>query len=137
GQKKIGESLDPPYNIVLDFDSAGVYEITARVIDNLYAFAYSVPVKFTVFPRRVNHDIAIYPNPNHGILTVELIESAGLSERYTISVVSYTGRVVYSETASVSEAIRTIDISDSPGGNYIVFISSEGKILSSKQLLKI
>lgn len=137
GQKKIGESLEPPYNIVLDFDSAGVYEITARVLDNLYASAYSIPVRFTVFPRRVNQDIAIYPNPNHGILTVELIESAGLSDRYTISVVSYTGRVVYSETASVSETIRTINISDSPGGNYIVFISSGGKILSSKQLLKI
>ena len=137
GQKKIGESLEPPYNIVLDCDSAGVYEITARALDNFNAAASSIPVRFTVFSKRINQDISVYPNPNHGTLTVEFTASTEASDYYTISIVNHTGRIIYSETASVSENIRSIDISDSPGGNYIVYISSDGKILSSKQLLKI
>jgi hypothetical protein len=136
--KKIGESLTPPYSIVFECDSAGVYEITAKVFDNLNASATSEPVIFRINPLEPNPDlITLYPNPNHGAFQIEMTTPADNPGFYDISVVSLSGRTVYYYLASSGEVNRTIDISDSPGGNYILFVSSGGRVLSSRQFVKL
>ena len=136
GQKKIGESLDHPYTIIFESDSAGTYEITAKAYDNLNAASVSEPVQFSINARKPNPDmLAIYPNPNNGKFILEVDPSSQENDVYTISVISLSGRTVCSYQTNQAETRLEIDISDSPGGNYIVF-SSDGKVVASKQFVK-
>lgn len=136
GQKKIGESLDHPYTIIFESDSAGTYEITAKAYDNLNAASVSEPVQFSINARKPNPDmLAIYPNPNNGKFILEVDPSSQENDVYTISVISLSGRTVCSYQTNQAESRLEIDISDSPGGNYIVF-SSDGKVVASKQFVK-
>jgi len=136
GQKKIGESLGHPYTIIFESDSAGTYEITAKAYDNLNAASVSEPVQFSINARKPNPDmLAIYPNPNNGKFILEVDPSSQENDVYTISVISLSGRTVCSYQTNQAESRLEIDISDSPGGNYIVF-SSDGKVVASKQFVK-
>lgn len=136
--EKIGESTSPPFTITFEFDSAGTYEITAMAFDNLYASAISEPVRITINPLKPNPDlITLYPNPNHGFFSLEIKSSANDLNVYDIAVVSLTGSTVCSYLATSAEITRAIDISDSPGGNYIVMVSSGGRVISSKQFIKL
>lgn len=136
--EKIGESMSPPFTITFEFDSAGTYEITAMAFDNLYASATSEPVRITINPLRPNPDlIKVYPNPNHGVFSLEVNPPENDLDIYDIAVVSLSGSTVYSYLASSAETARAIDISNSPGGNYIVMVSSGGRVISSKQFIKL
>ncbi len=135
---KVGESLVPPYTITLEFDSAGTYEITARAFDNLNASATSESVWFTINQLRPDPDlITLYPNPNHGTFYIEMSRPVDEADFYDISIVSITGRAVCSFIASSFEVDHAIDISDSPGGNYIIMVSSRGRVVSSRQFVKL
>ncbi len=137
GEQKIGESTEHPYTITFESDSAGAYEITAKAYDNLSAASVSEPVRFTIDHRRINPDLlALYPNPNDGNFILEVNHSQGENAAYTISVISLSGRTVYSHLTDQSEPRMEIDISDSPGGNYVVMAVSGGKVLSSRQFVK-
>ena len=136
--EKIGESTSPPFKINYEFDSAGTYEITAMAFDNLYASATSEPVRITITLLKPNPDlITLYPNPNHGFFSLEIKSSANDLNIFDIEVLSLTGSAVCSYLATSAETTRAIDISDSPGGNYIVMVSSGGRVISSKQFIKL
>jgi hypothetical protein len=135
---KIGESSIPPYTITMECDSAGTYEITARAFDNLNASATSESVRFSINPLIPNTDlITLYPNPNHGTFYIDMDIPKDDADVYDISVISLNGKTVCSFLAPSSEVNHTIDIADSPGGNYIVMVSSRGRVLSSRQFVKL
>jgi len=137
GQNKIGENTEHPYTIMFESDSAGSYEITAKAFDNLNATSVSEPVRFIIKHARLNPDLlALYPNPNDGSFIVEVNPSAEEDYIYTLSVISFSGRTVFSHKINQAEPRMEIDISDSPGGNYIIIASSEGKVMSSRQFVK-
>lgn len=135
---KIGESLVSPYTIIWQCDSTGTYEITARAFDNLNASATSESVRFSIHTLQPKPDlITLYPNPNHGIFYIKMNSPGDDADVYDISVISLNGKTVFSFLASSSEVNQTIDIADSPGGNYIVMVSSRRRVLSSKQFVKL
>ena len=137
GSVKSGESLTPPYSYNFTCDSAGIYEITARAFDNLGASAWSDPVIINVSPGKAYSDyINLYPNPNQGIFTLQLSPQEEEAV-FTVNILNMSGKTVYSASASAAEVTRVIDISGSPGGNYLVMLSSQGKIISSKQFIKL
>ncbi len=137
GSVKLGESFAPPYNFNLICDSAGIFELTARAFDNLNGSAWSEAVTITVNLKKTNPDyITLFPNPNHGRFTIQLSPQEGEDE-FTVYIMSMTGRTICSASANADESGKIIDISDSPGGNYLVMLSSHGKIISSKQFIKL
>ena len=137
GGEKIGESTEHPYTITFESNSAGVYEITAKAYDNLNAISVSEPVRFIINHRRTNPDVlALYPNPNDGNFILEVSPPDAENAVYSISIISLSGRTVYSYLTDQSELRMGIDISDSPGGNYIVMAISGGKVVSSRQFVK-
>jgi uncharacterized repeat protein (TIGR02059 family) len=137
GQRKIGESPEHPYTITFESDSAGTYEITAIAFDNLNATSVSEPVRFSINPGKLNPDLlAIYPNPNNGNFMLEVNPSSQENDVYTITIISLSGRTVFNYQTTQAESRMEIDISDSPGGNYIVMAASDGKVLSSRQFVK-
>ena len=138
GPDLVGECLNFPYTFTFDFDTAGTYEITAKVFDNLSASAISDPISITVNFRRPNPDlIALYPNPNYGTFTVDLTNLPEDVEPYTISLVSLSGMTIQSERSEVAEYNKYYDITDSPGGNYVIMISLRGQVISARQFVKL
>ncbi len=138
GAELVGECPYSPYAFTFDFDTAGTYEITAKVFDNLSASAISDPVSITVNFGRPNPDlITLYPNPNYGTFTVDLTNLPEDEEPYTISLVSLSGMTIRSELSEAEEVNKYFDISDLPGGNYVIMISLRGQVISAKQFIKL
>ncbi len=138
GPELVGECLNFPYTLTFDFDTAGTYEITAKVFDNLSASALSDPISITVNYGRPNPDlITLYPNPNYGTFTVDLTNLLEDDEPFTISIVSFSGTTVHSEFAESGEGNKNFDISESPGGNYFIMISLRGQVISARQFVKL
>ena len=137
GQNKIGESLTPPYSFSFKCDTAGTYEITAVVSDNLYATATSAPVSISVIQKRQYADlINLYPNPNDGHFTIDTNSLAEYEDIAAVKIVSLSGRTVYNEAIASGETSKQIDISTSFSGNYIIIITNHDGILTSKQFIK-
>ena len=137
GQKKIGESLTPPYIFTFDCDTAGEYEITAVASDNLNATTTSVPVSILLINKRQYPDlINLYPNPNNGYFTIDMNSLAEYDGQATVAIVNLSGKTVYSDFIAREETSRQIDISNSFSGNYIIIITSQDRILSTKQFIK-
>jgi uncharacterized repeat protein (TIGR02059 family) len=137
GQKKIGESLTPPYIFTFDCDTAGEYEITAVASDNLNATTTSVPVSILLINKRQYPDlINLYPNPNNGYFTIDLNSLTEYDGQATVAIVNLSGKTVYSDFIASEETSRHIDISNSLSGNYIIIITRHDRILSTKQFIK-
>jgi uncharacterized repeat protein (TIGR02059 family) len=137
GPKKIGECLTQPYLFSFAGDTAGRYEITAVASDNLNATATSAPVSILLTLQKQYPDlINLYPNPNYGHFTIDMNALNMNNDQAVATIVSFSGRTIYSDIITSEETSRQIDISDSPSGNYIIIITSQEGILSTKQFIK-
>ncbi len=138
GQILAGECLTSPYTLTMDFDAAGTYVITAKVFDNLNASAFSEPVSITLSLRTPNNDLlVVYPNPTDGAFTVDLTNLPEDPDPYTVSILSLSGRVEYSDLHRTSEGRCNLNISDAPGGIYIIMTALRGNVVSTKQFIKL
>jgi hypothetical protein len=138
GQILAGECLTSPYTLTMDFDTAGTYVITAKVFDNLNASAISEPVSITLSLRTPNNDLlVVYPNPTDGAFTVDLTNLPEDPDPYTVSILSLSGRVEYSDLHRTSEGRCNLNISDAPGGIYIIMTALRGNVVSTKQFIKL
>ena len=81
--------------------------------------------------------LALYPNPNNGTFILEVNSSTDEPDAYTIAIISLSGRTIYSCQASLPETRMEIDITSFQGGNYIVTATSNGKVASAKQFVKL
>ncbi len=138
GQILAGECLTSPYTLTMDFDAAGTYVITAKVFDNLNASAISEPVSITLSLRTPNNDLlVVYPNPTEGAFTVDLTNLPEDPDPYTVSILSLSGRVEYRELHRANEGRCNLNISDAPGGIYIIMTALRGSVVSTKQFIKL
>jgi hypothetical protein len=83
-----------------------------------------------------NNNITIYPNPTNGIFTISVENSPffkGGKGDLKISITDLTGKVVYLKEKQGNKLI--INISDKPGGIYVLQIQSEN-ILKSYKIIK-
>jgi len=77
-------------------------------------------------------DLKIYPNPNHGIFTLEFREKTyGLIDVY---VYDLKGTVLFGEQVNVDNEIysASIDIAQAPAGVYFLLIKREDASLTQK-----
>lgn len=134
---KIGESHTPPFSLSFSCDSAGTFQVTAKVFDNLNAATTSTPVTIS-FRFRPNHPdlINIYPAPNDGNFTVDLDPQSEIAGEVSLQILNMTGRTVYSSYLSAEEMSRSINMTDALPGIYIVKVSDSTRILTTRRFVK-
>ncbi len=77
--------------------------------------------------------VAVYPNPNNGLFTVE-IKSAS-SQKLTLRIFDVTGRVVYA-AKTISKEKFTINMSDKAKGVYFLQLNNGTDIVSRKLIVE-
>jgi hypothetical protein len=80
--------------------------------------------------------VDIYPNPAHDRITISTDESAVSGWQSAVRIINVFGQVIerYSVQLSVHHAF-TIDISQFPGGIYLVVIEPEGNPVIIKKII--
>jgi len=112
--------------------------ITAKVFDNLNASAISEPISITLnLKTPYNSLLVVYPNPTNGAFTLDLSNLPEDNDPYAVSILSLSGRVEYSDLHRASEGRCNLNISDAPGGIYIIMTALRGKVLSTRQFIKL
>ena len=136
GGVKIGESSVYPFSFTFQCDTTGVYEITAVAWDNLNATATSAPVTVSFSLRRELPDLAtLYPSPNNGVFTVEFNPFTDSLSEKRLTILSLSGRTVFSIPISDEETSKQVDISGVVPGIYIMHITEANRILTAKRFI--
>ncbi|MDR1120407.1 MAG: thiol protease/hemagglutinin PrtT [Dysgonamonadaceae bacterium] len=76
-------------------------------------------------------DILVYPNPNSGIVHVNV---RGYDPAYNIRVYNVAGTLIYQST-KITEPLHTFDMSRSPDGTYMVQLEIDGRVITKKLIL--
>ena len=135
GDTKIAESFSAPWQVTFECTKAGTYDITAVVTDNLNAISSSDVLKIFVTSKREYPDlINLFPNPNYGLFSISLSGPLPDGER-TITISSLTGHPVYYGVLEKEESIRQINLSNSTPGQYIVIMTSGGRVFATKKFI--
>ena len=136
GGVKIGESSVYPFSFTFQCDTAGVYEITAVAWDNLNATTTSAPVTISFSLKRELPDLAnLYPSPNNGVFTVGFNPFTDSLIEKRLTILSLSGRTVFSIAISDEETSRQVDISGVVPGIYIMHITEGDRILTAKRFV--
>ena len=69
--------------------------------------------------------INVYPNPSYGKITLNF--NSGRSDKYTLQIISITGKIVHNEMVDAIEGIneKEIDLTNLAKGIYILILQSE------------
>ena len=136
GGIKFGESSVYPFSFTFQCDTAGICEIIAVAWDNLNATTTSAPVTISFSLKRELPDLAIlYPSPNNGVFTVGFNPFTDSLSEKRLTILSLSGRTVFSNAISDEETSRQIDISGVVPGIYIMHISEGNRILTAKRFI--
>ena len=136
GGIKFGESSVYPFSFTFQCDTAGICEIIAVAWDNLNATTTSAPVTISFSLKRELPDLAIlYPSPNNGVFTVGFNPFTDSLSEKRLTILSLSGRTVFSNEISDEETSRQIDISGVVPGIYIMHISEGNRILTAKRFI--
>jgi hypothetical protein len=141
GNIKLAELTTAPWSFTWKDVDVGTYSITAIATDNLNATTVSSPVDIEVEDDiitsfyDVNSEILkLYPNPNNGIFTIELIDPMQ-SEKSEITITSFEGKVIYNGTMLLEELRKQFDLSYIKPGFYILVLS-RSEIIVAKKFIK-
>jgi uncharacterized repeat protein (TIGR02059 family) len=137
GGVKIGESFVPPFTFTFQCDTAGIFEITAVAWDNLNASATSTPVTISFNLKREIPDLVnLYPSPNNGVFTIEFNPLPETVNDNRLTILSLTGKTVFTCQISDEETYKYIDISDAVPGIYIMQITGGNRVLTARRFIK-
>ena len=136
GNTKIGEKTTPPYSFTWTNIMPGTYHLKALAIDNSNAVTESPSVDVYVNPgNEVNNElINLFPNPNSGYFTIDLMAPLKNQNNW-ISVFNSAGVKVYEGVLQQEELTRQFDLSFLDSGIYILMIVSN-EILVVKKFIK-
>ena len=98
-----------------------------RMVDRDDAFAYSniITVKMNVYP----NSLSVFPDPASKEIILQLFERG----KFTLKLLDANGRMVKTEAIQLSGNGSTIlDISDLPGGMYIIILQNAREIQYKK-----
>jgi hypothetical protein len=136
GNVILQEVIAAPYIFVWEPSDTGVYVISATAIDNAGAFATSsLEMIIDGIYNEYTEMIELYPNPNNGRFRVEF-SSIPPDAESIVNIASPSGAVVYNGMIDASAYSKEIDISDLSSGTYILFITSDRKIIATKKFIK-
>jgi hypothetical protein len=114
----------------------GTYFLTANATDNSNTTTTSTSVEvYVTSSKEVNSEsINLFPNPNMGHFTIEII-SPLKNESNKISVANLTGEKVYDGILLKEELTKQFDLSYLNSGIYILMIIGK-EILVTKKFIK-
>lgn len=78
--------------------------------------------------------LRIFPNPNTGTFTVELLNAA--DEGTQLRVIDLAGRLLSAQSVQTGSARQTVEAGAVPAGLYFLQVVSEGKILAIEKFIK-
>lgn len=137
GGVKAGESFTPPFPFTFECDTAGTFEVTAMAFDNLNAASTSAPVAFSIIRRNNYTDlINLWPSPNNGVFTVDIKPGTEEENDFFLSVISLTGRTVYSGFWIKGESSARINMGEAMPGIYILQVSDGSRIITTRRFIK-
>jgi len=140
GTSKLGESTDSPWSYTWKDVAAGTYTITAVATDNKNFKSSSEATNVTVENLSTQIEpvnstasklIKLYPNPNNGRFSVDLLASFNGIEKH-LSIIDSTGNTIYFAKVNHDENTIHFDLSEVNPGLYFVKIQSEKKVLTGK-----
>ena len=135
-EDKIGESFTYPYNLSFDFQYSGTFEITAIATDDENAATKSDPVKIFIVPGEdLSELVQLFPNPNDGRFSVELPYSP-TGEVTRLAIVDLEGKPVFEELLALEETQRDFDLSALKSGIYVLLVSTDKEIITTKLFIK-
>jgi hypothetical protein len=139
GSEKLAEFTTAPYLFTWKSVSDGIYKIKAIATDNLNATGISSEVQLMV-GKKTTYDanseiINLYPNPNDGHFTIDILVPFGNS-RNQIVISDMTGHQVYREVFTPEETSKQIDIPNAKSGIYIVAIIGNEIVVTKKVMIK-
>jgi hypothetical protein len=133
---KIGESHSAPYQVQFECTTAGEFDITAVATDNLNGVTSSTVLKVSFsFKKEYPDLINLFPNPNYGRFSIDYSDPLPDAESF-VTIISLTGQTVYNGMLAASENTRQFDLSGNPSGQYILVITSEDRIVTTKKFIK-
>jgi uncharacterized repeat protein (TIGR02059 family) len=137
GTTKIGESLEAPYAFSFEVSDTGSFEIIAVASDDIEVLSETSAVKVNVTsPDEINPDlIRLYPNPNRGNFTIEILTSLE-DEINTLTVVNLAGETVYETILPKDETIRHFDLPHLFSGVYFIIVKNNRIVLTRKFIKK-
>ncbi|MCJ7447980.1 MAG: T9SS type A sorting domain-containing protein [Bacteroidales bacterium] len=139
GNIKLFELTTTPYSYTWKDVGPGTYSLTAVATDNLNATSTSSAVEMVVVLVAPVNDpnsgiLNLYPNPNDGHFTIELLTSLQ-NEMNIVTVINLTGESVYKGTLLKEEDTRQFDLLNLKSGIYILRIISD-EIIVTKKFIK-
>jgi hypothetical protein len=136
GSTKLGEKDTAPYSFSWTILNPGTYFLTANATDNSNTTTTSTSVEvYVTSSKEVNSEsINLFPNPNMGHFTIEII-SPLKNESNKISVANLTGEKVYDGILLKEELTKQFDLSYLNSGIYILMIIGK-EILVTKKFIK-
>ncbi|TFH34910.1 MAG: T9SS type A sorting domain-containing protein, partial [Bacteroidia bacterium] len=137
GALKIAEVTTLPYSYTLEDMEEGTYEITAIATDNLGATNKSAIIAITIdalidIP---SENIKIYPNPNDGHFTMELLTSPKFDNAY-ITITNISGERVYRGVLTTDQPLEEFNLSGSAPGTYVLMVTSGNSVFATKKFIK-
>jgi uncharacterized repeat protein (TIGR02059 family) len=125
----------PPYTYTWNVTDTGTFKITAIATDNLGATSVSSELELLIDFVYNSDLINLYPNPNDGLFTIDLISE--LPEIiYKVAIVNLAGKTVYLGTLNDENYSNEIDISNLASGTYILIIDNDQNIVATKKFIK-
>jgi hypothetical protein len=124
-----GESAGVFSGGFFSFSEAGIYTAVALAGDDCPSSELSNEVVYEVLSAAVEKQIQVYPNPTSKYLRIDANKSID------VSVYGLNGKMYISRRAF--EKNESLDISQLPAGQYILQLHEEGKLITSKKIIKI
>ncbi len=126
-----------PYIYIWEAVDTGTYIISVVATDNLGATsAYANMTLIVDLVYNSNSEIIdLYPNPNDGYFTVDLVSSLPQNIN-RLTIVSLEGKTVYNGILNEEESTKEIDLSGSNSGAYILMVTDGQKVVATKKFIK-
>jgi hypothetical protein len=137
GSTTLAELTSAPYLYIWDDVDTGTYLITAVATDDFGAATTSsvMEVRVDAFYNANSEIINLYPNPNNGHFSIDIY--SGLHDQNNrVTIVSISGNTIYNEILKEQDSYREFDLSDKASGTYILMVTSDNAIVSTRKFIK-
>jgi len=117
--------------LVICLQNESETEMSVIGLDNIEMCTSRVPL--STYSEQLGK-LRIYPNPNTGHFTIEMLQAATAGMKFRI--IDLTGRNVLEKQTAIGNQIQNIDASKLASGFYFLQVISKGKVLAVEKLMK-